>query len=99
VLDFLEKVNLLEYLALTEIVLHVILFDCLYGHLLSCELVHSQSNFTESTFSNKLYELVEVQCCRRQLVILLNVLFYVFYKLISFLQNSIIDFGRWLRSS
>ena len=76
-LDLFEKVNFLENLALAKVILHVVLLDCFDSHLLASKLMDTQGNLTKGTLANQFHKLVEVQCCRRQLVILLDVLFNV----------------------
>lgn len=51
-LNLLEQVNLLEHLSLREIVLHVILLDCLDGNLLTRQLVHTKSDLTEGALAD-----------------------------------------------
>ena len=87
----------MENLPFAEIVLHVVFLDGLNSDLLSSKLMHSEGHLTEGTFANQFHKFVEVQCCRRQLVILLNVLFNVLYQLVPFLEDSVIDFCGWLR--
>ena len=95
--DLFEQVNFLENLTFAEVILHVILLYGFDGNLLSSEFVDTESYFTKCTFSNEFHEFVEVQCCWWQLVILLDILFYVFYQLVSLLKDGVIDFCGWLR--
>jgi hypothetical protein len=96
-LDLFEQVNFLENFSLAEVILHIIFLNSFDSDLFSCELMDSESYFTKSTFSNEFNEFVEVQCCWRQLVILLDILFYVLYQLVSLLEDCVIDFCGWLR--
>ena len=95
--DLFEQVYFLENLTLTKVILHIVFLYGFDGHLLSCELMDTEGYFTESTFSNEFHEFVEVQCCWWQLVVLLDILFYVFYQLVSLLEDCVIDFCGWLR--
>lgn len=95
--DLLQQVNLLEYFPLAKVVLHIVLLDSLDGDLLSRQLVDAEGDLAEGSFSNQLYELVEIQCCRRQLVVLLDVLLDVLNQVVSLLQDSIVHLGRRLR--
>jgi hypothetical protein len=79
VLDLLQQVNFLENFAFAKVILHIIFLDRFNGYLLASELVNSQGDFTESALADELHKLVEVQCCGRKLVVLLDVLFYVLY--------------------
>ena len=97
VLYLFQKVNFLENLTLTKVILHVVFLNCFDGHLLTSKLMDSKGNLSESTLSDQFHKLVEVQCCRRQLIILLDVLFNVLYQLVTLLQNRVIDFCGWLR--
>ena len=97
-LNFLEQVHLLEYFTLAKLVLHIVLLDGLDGHLLASQLVNSKGYLSKGSLTYQLHELVKVQSCWRQFVILFNVRFYVFYEIVAFLQNRVIHFRRWLRS-
>lgn len=98
-LDLLEKVNLLEDLPLAEVVLHVVLFNCFDGYLLSSQFVNAQGDLSESSFADELHELVEVECGGRQLVLLLNVLLDVLDQVVSFLENCVVHLGLRLGAS
>ena len=52
--------------------------------------MNTKSNFTEGSFSNEFDEFVKVQSCRRKLIILLDILFYVLYQLILLLDNGVV---------
>ena len=91
-LDLLEQVDLLEYFTFAEFVLHIIFLNRFDGHLLPSQLVHSESYLAEGSFSYQLHELVEVQGCRRQLIVLLDVRLDVLDEIIAFLENRIIYF-------
>ena len=96
-LYFLEEVYLLEHLTFAEVILHIILLDGLDGHLLPCKLVNTKGYLAEGSFANQLDELVKVQCCRRQFIILLDILLYVLDQLVPLLQDGVIDLRGWLR--
>lgn len=96
-LDLLKQVDLLEHFAFAEFVLHVVLLDRLDGHLLPSQLVHSEGDLAEGSFSNQLHEFVEVQSRRRQLVVLLDVRLDIFNEIVAFLENRIIYFCGRLR--
>lgn len=53
--------------------------------------MHSQGNFTKSSLANKFDELVEVESGGRQFIVFLNVLLYVLYKLVSFLEDGVVN--------
>ena len=89
-----EQVNFLEYLPFAKIVLHVVLLYRFNCYLLTCQLVDPESNFAKGSFSNELDEFVEVQSCRRQLIVLFYILLNVLDQVVPFLQNSIIYFWR-----
>ena len=97
-LNFLEQVHLLEYFTLAKLVLHIVLLDGLDGHLLASQLVNSKGYLSKGSLTYQFHELVKVQSCWRQFVVLFNVRFYVFYEIVAFLQNRVIHFRRWLRS-
>lgn len=64
-LDLLKQVDLLEHLSLAEIILHIVLFDCFDGHLLTSQLMDAQGYLTERSFTDQLHEFVEVESCGR----------------------------------
>jgi len=99
VLDLLQEVDLLEHLPLAEVVLHVSLFDSLNSHLLASELMNSKSDFSEGTFTDKTHELVEVEGRRRKLIVLFYIRLYVLDKLVSLLNDSVIDLGHHLAAA
>jgi hypothetical protein len=96
-LNLFEKINFLENLPLAKVILHVVFLNSFDSHLLTSKLMDTKGYLTKSTLSNQFYKLVEVQCCRRQLIILLNVLFNVLNQLVSLLKDRVIHFCRWLR--
>ena len=95
--NLFQKINFLENLALAKVILHVVFLNSFYSHLLTSKLMNTKGYLTKSTLANKFYKFVEVQCCRRQLIILLDVLFNVLNQLVSLLKDRVIDFCRWLR--
>lgn len=58
VFDLLQEVDLLKYLALREVVLHIRLLDGLNCHVLSSELMYPKSDFTKRPLSYKFHELI-----------------------------------------
>jgi len=58
-----KKINLLENFPFAKIILHIILFNCFDSHLLARKFMNTKSNFSKSTFSNKLDKLIKVQSC------------------------------------
>ena len=97
VLYLFEKINFLENFALAKVILHVVFLNSFYSHLLTSKLMDTKGYLTKSTLTDKFHKLVEVQCCRRQLIILLDVLFNVLNQLVSLLKDRVIHFCRWLR--
>lgn len=90
VLYLFQQINFLEHFTLAEIVLHIVLLYGLDGHLLSGELVDSQGDLAECSFSYELHEFVEIQCGRRQLVVLLDVLLDVLDQVVALLQDGVV---------
>lgn len=68
----------MEYLSLREVILHIVLLDCLDSDLFTSQFMNTQRDFSEGTFSNQFYKFVEIQRRRRQLIVFLNVLFDIF---------------------
>ena len=53
--------------------------------------MHAQRDFAECALSYELYEFVELQCGRGQLVLLVYVTLDVLYQLVPLLQQTIVD--------
>lgn len=67
-LNLLQEVDLLEDLALAELVFHVALLYRLDGHLLARQLMHPQGYLPEGALADQLHELIEIERCGRELV-------------------------------
>jgi hypothetical protein len=94
-LYLLQQVDFLEYLSLRKVILHIILFNCFDRNLLSSQFVNSKRYLTKSTLADELHKLVEIESRRREFVVLFDVLLYVLYQLVSFLQNGVVHSGCW----
>ena len=84
--DFLKQVYFLEDFPFTKIIFHIAFLDRLDRHLLPGKLVHAQRDFPECALPYELNELVELQCGRRQLVLLVYVTLDVLDQLVPLLQ-------------
>ena len=85
-LNLLQQVDFLEDLALTELVLHILLFDGLDRDTLTSELVHAEGDFSEGALSDQFDEFVELESSRWQLIILRNVILDVADQFVSFFE-------------
>ena len=90
-LDLLEEVDLLEDFTLAELVLHILLLDCLNCHTLTSQFVHAECDFAESSLANQLDEFVEFESRRWEFVILRNVILDVADEFITFFEKCIVD--------
>lgn len=92
-LNLFQQVDLLEHLSFTEIVLHIVLLNCLDSDLFTGQFMDTQSDFSEGSFANKFDEFVKVQSCWWKLIILLDILFNVLDQLVPFLKNGVVYLG------
>ena len=95
-LYLLQEIHLLEYFSLAEVILHVVLFNGFDGHLLSSEFVDTQCYLSKGALTDEFDKLIEIQGGWRQFIVLLDILFDVLDQLVTFLQDGIVHFGRWL---
>lgn len=77
VFDLFQEVYFLEDLSLREFVLHVTLLNSLDCHLLSSQLVDTESDFAKSALANELLELVKVKRRWRQFICFIDMTFDV----------------------
>ena len=63
--------------------------------MLPGELVDTKGYFSECSFANELDESIEIQSCRRQSIMFLNVRLDVFDQLLTLLNYAFIDLGLW----
>jgi hypothetical protein len=54
-----QNVDLLEYFATREVILHVVFVNCLDGHIATCKFVHSESYLPEGSLAYEFHKLVK----------------------------------------
>jgi hypothetical protein len=83
---FLQNVDFLKHFPARVLILDRGLVDTLDRHFLTSQFVHAKRDFAEGAFAQQLYELVEIESCRRYLAVLLRIRLYVGYQVLALLS-------------
>jgi len=89
--NLLQDIDLLHYFLLAVVVLQECLVDRFYRHVPSCQLMNTKGHFSESTLSDELGILIELERSRWHVTMLLYVKLVVFDELLALTHDVLID--------